>query len=207
MRRSARSSDDCATCSVRGARRGRSEPAPPAPHYPDRFDVLSVVNAQGEAHRAQSPAEWEPRRQHIRAALERVMGPFPNPAKRVALNPVVVKEVTLAGGLVRRLIAYQSDPTDRVHAYLFLPSNTSASAKRPAVLCLQQLLHGIGMISKEHLLTWNRKLHEIAIAVRRFAQKAQCITANARQGPQHVQRFRTPQRGIHEVVGLSCRGE
>ncbi|NBV21416.1 MAG: alpha/beta fold hydrolase [Proteobacteria bacterium] len=116
---------------------GRFEPAPPTPAYPDRFDLLRVVSPNGTAKSAQSPTEWEPRRHHIAAALERVMGPFPNPAKRVALDVRVLEEVKLEGGLVRRKLTYQSDATDRVAAYLFLPE-AALKARLPAVLCLQQ---------------------------------------------------------------------
>lgn len=65
------------------------------------------------------------------------MGPFPNPAKRVALDVKVLEEVKLEGGLLRRKLTYQSDATDRVAAYLFLPE-ASAKAKLPAILCLHQ---------------------------------------------------------------------
>lgn len=116
---------------------GRFEPALPSPGYPDRFDVLRVASASGIARNAQTPAEWEPRCRHIAAALERVMGPFPNPAKRAALDVKVLEEVKLEGGLLRRKLTYQSDATDRVAAYLFLPES-SAKAKLPTVLCLHQ---------------------------------------------------------------------
>ncbi|MFM8470091.1 MAG: alpha/beta hydrolase family protein, partial [Limisphaerales bacterium] len=116
---------------------GRFEPAPAAPRYADRFDVLRVIAPDGKASAAKAPAEWEPRRRHIAAALERVMGAFPNPAKRVALDVKVLEEVKLEGGLLRRKLTYQGDATDRVAAYLFLPE-ASAKAKLPAVLCLHQ---------------------------------------------------------------------
>ncbi|MST00934.1 MAG: DUF2920 family protein [Pedosphaera sp.] len=116
---------------------GRFEAAPPAPVYTNRFDLQRVLDSNGTARIAQSPAEWEPRRRHILAALERVMGPLPNPAKRVALDVQVLEEVKLDGGIVRRKLSYQSDATDRVAAYLFLPAAV-APAKLPAVLCLHQ---------------------------------------------------------------------
>ena len=117
---------------------GRFEPAPVAPAYADRFDVLSVKDSNGTPRVAKTAAEWAARRKHIQAALERVMGPFPNPAKRVALNPVVVNETKLEDGIVRRLVAYHTDATDRVHAYLFLPPESGVTTKRAAMLCLQQ---------------------------------------------------------------------
>ncbi len=66
------------------------------------------------------------------------MGPLPNPAKRVALDVRVLEETQLAGGITRRKISYQSDATDRVTAYLFLPPAADPPAKRPAILCLHQ---------------------------------------------------------------------
>ncbi len=114
---------------------GRFEPALSAPEYPDRFDLLRVRTHDGGDFAAKTPAAWEPRRRHIVAALERVMGPFPNPARRVSLDVKLLEEVKLEGGLRRRKLSFQSDATDRVAAYLFLPA---AKDKRPAVLCLQQ---------------------------------------------------------------------
>lgn len=116
---------------------GSFEPAPPAPTYNDHFDLLRIEEPGKASRVAQTTAEWQTRRRHIVAALERVMGPLPNPAKRVALDVQVLEEIQLGGGLVRRKLSYQSDATDRVLAYLFLPG-ASAKAKLPAVLCLQQ---------------------------------------------------------------------
>ena len=118
---------------------GRFVAATPAPVYTDRFDVLRVEEGNGSTPvaQAQSPAQWEPRRRHILAAMERVMGPLPNPARRVPLDIRVLEEVRLDAGLIRRKLTYQSDATDRVAAYLFLPP-TEANASRPAVLCLHQ---------------------------------------------------------------------
>lgn len=116
---------------------GRFEPRPPAPSYKDHFDVLRVTREQGDSFEARTSEDWEPRRQHIRAAMERVMGPLPNPARRVALDVKVLDEVTLDGGIVRRHLSYQSDATDRVAAYLLMPPSAS-NAKRPAMLCLHQ---------------------------------------------------------------------
>jgi len=120
------------------------EAAPTAPTYPDRFDVLSVISPDGTSRPAKTPAEWETRRRHIKAALERVMGPFPNPARKMALDVKVLEDVKLTDGLVRRKLSYQSDATDRVAAYLFLPAEAQRAGgagprrRLPAILCLQQ---------------------------------------------------------------------
>jgi len=120
---------------------GRFEPAPPAPEYLDHFDLLSVRDADGNRRAVASPADWETRRRHVVAALERVMGPLPNPARRGALDVVVHEETQFDGGIVRRKISYQSDATDRVAAYLFLPAaNGAKPLKRPAMLCLHPTL-------------------------------------------------------------------
>jgi dienelactone hydrolase len=74
------------------------------------------------------------------------MGPLPGPNFRVPLDVKVLEEVRLdgpGGGLLRRKLTYQSDPDDRVPAYLFLPAPSGAAAgataaRRPAVLCLHQ---------------------------------------------------------------------
>ncbi|MBM4002835.1 MAG: alpha/beta fold hydrolase [Planctomycetes bacterium] len=125
---------------------GRFEPARATPAYPDRFDLLTVDLDGGEGgghrRRARTAAEWQTRRRHIQAAMESVMGPFPNPARRVALDLKVIdaeelESVELPEGIERRKVSYRSDATGRVSAYLFLP-RTAVGAKRPAVLCLQQ---------------------------------------------------------------------
>ena len=119
---------------------GRFEAAAAVPNYPDHFDLLRVLdggNSGGAGVIAKSPEQWAARRRHIVAALERVMGPLPNPARRVALDVKVLEEVKLEGGLVRRKLSYQSDATDRVAAYLFLPEAATKS-KLPAILCLHQ---------------------------------------------------------------------
>ncbi len=116
---------------------GRFEPAASAPTYSDHFDLLSVIDANAKRQPIRNPDEWHVRRRHIVAALERVMGPLPNPARRVALDVRVLEETRLDGGIVRRKLSYQSDATDRVAAYLLLPAK-AAEGKCPAVLCLQQ---------------------------------------------------------------------
>ena len=117
---------------------GWSQDVPPAaPLYADHFDLLRIQDGRGGSRVATTPREWELRRQHIRAALELVMGPLPAAKSRVALDVQVLEETNLAGGLVRRKLSYQSDQTDRVAAFLFLPDAVKAM-RLPAMLCLQQ---------------------------------------------------------------------
>ena len=81
-------------------------------------------------------ADWEVRRRHVLANVQRVMGPFPSQLRRVPLDVKVIEEKRV-GNLIRRKLSFQSDPDDRVPAYLFLPA-TPPERKLPAVLCLHQ---------------------------------------------------------------------
>jgi len=122
---------------ARGFPVGRFEPAAPPPAYTNHFALLQVAGTDGGMFTAKSAGDWEARRRHTLAHMERVMGSLPNPATRVPLDVKVYEEVTLEGGLVRRKLSFQSDVSDRVAAYLFLPG-TDVGARMPAVLCLQQ---------------------------------------------------------------------
>jgi hypothetical protein len=74
-----------------------------------------------------------------RAAMERIMGPFPGAERR---GPVELRiEETVSGpGYVRQKVSYQSEPGARVPAYLLLPDAavTNRSRSFPAVLALHQ---------------------------------------------------------------------
>lgn len=107
------------------------------PEYPSHHDLSFVLGRDGEKQAIQSLADWAKRREHIVAHFQRVTGPLPSPLRRVPLDVKVVEEVQV-GKLIRRKLTYQSDPTDRVSAFLFLPVRDATATKRPAVLCLQQ---------------------------------------------------------------------
>ncbi len=115
---------------------GLSNPAPPIPEYPDHTDLTKVRDRAGVLRPIQSVADWQLRRQHVLASMERVMGALPGPVRRVPLDVKVLDEVKV-GTLLRRKITFQSDPDDRVPAYIFLPPN-EGKKKLPAVLCLHQ---------------------------------------------------------------------
>jgi dienelactone hydrolase len=111
------------------------------PRYPNHQDLGSVIDESGASRPIQTVADWEKRRAHVLAAMQSVMGPLPVEAKRVPLDVKVLEETTI-GTLTRRQIEYQTEPRDRVRAYLFLPSvdhpGKLATGKRAAVLCLHQ---------------------------------------------------------------------
>ena len=130
---------------------GRFVPHEPLPEYPNHQDLSFVLGRDGMKRDIKTLADSAERREHILRHFQRVTGPLPSPMRRVPLDVKVVEEIKV-GNLTRRKLTYQSDPTGRVSAYLFLPvaqaSRLSPSDKPssgepperrwPAMLCLQQ---------------------------------------------------------------------
>ncbi len=115
---------------------GRFEPQTPAVMKIDHVDLARLRAADGTSRVIQTPEDWAERRRQIRSNFERAAGPFPGPEFRVPLD-VEILETVPVGELTRIKLTYQSDPSDRVPAYLFLPSR-SAPGAGPCVLCLHQ---------------------------------------------------------------------
>ncbi|MFN0195739.1 MAG: alpha/beta hydrolase family protein [Planctomycetaceae bacterium] len=111
------------------------------PAYVEHQDLGYYLDANGKKQPIKTPADWEIRRQHIRANIEKVMGPLPRPEKPVPLDVKVLETVDV-GDLVRQKISYHTDSAERrVHAYLFYPSKEAATQKNiPAILCLHQTI-------------------------------------------------------------------
>jgi len=112
-----------------------------APTYTDHQDLTYYLDAKGERHPVKAPADWDVRRKHVLEAMQRVMGPLPGAAKRVPLDVKKVED-TLVGDVLRRKITFQSEPGDRVPAYVLIP--TRVAGKMPAVLCLHQTTRVLG---------------------------------------------------------------
>ena len=109
------------------------------PTYPEHQDLNYYLDAKAQKQPIKTVNDWKIRRGHILTNMQLVMGKLPGEAKRVPLDIKQLEEAKLVGGLVRRKISYQSEPDDRVHAYLFLPAGlTAAPTRRPAILCLHQ---------------------------------------------------------------------
>jgi len=103
-----------------------------APLYADRSNLLVYKDDEGNPHPVTTAAEWEKRRAHILLNMQLVMGPPPDPSRRVPLEVETLEEVPLPG--CRRLkITYAAEEGDRVPAYLFMPADLPAKA--PAMLC------------------------------------------------------------------------
>ncbi|MFN0055102.1 MAG: alpha/beta hydrolase family protein [Planctomycetales bacterium] len=104
--------------------------------YPEHQQLSYYLDSSGNRHPIQSVADWERRREHILQAMQVVMGPLPDPSKKVPLDIQTTAEVQV-GEVIRRKIHYATEKSDRVAAYLFLPARTGAD-KLPAILCLHQ---------------------------------------------------------------------
>lgn len=105
------------------------------PQYAERLDLTYYLDSAGRRQPIRSAADWEIRRRHVMAGLQAVMGKLPGKEKRAPLDVRIVSE-TIVGNLVRRKLTFQSEPGDRVAAYLLSPKERKP--QRPAVLCLHQ---------------------------------------------------------------------
>ncbi len=115
---------------------GRFEPRAPVPTYPEHQDLTYYLGRYGEHRAIASAADWAVRRAHIISALERVMGQLPGESFRLPLDVKILDEKK-DHKLIRRKLSFQSDPFDRVMAWMLIPAGESGR-KYPAVLCLHQ---------------------------------------------------------------------
>ena len=116
---------------------GRFEPDPAAAPYDEHQDLGYYRDRAGQRRNIRTADDWQIRRQHIRANLQRVLGTLPGESLRVPLDMRVLEE-TKDEKLLRRKISFQSDPFDRVTAWLLLPVTANRNERRPAMLCLHQ---------------------------------------------------------------------
>ena len=108
------------------------------PLYPDHQDLLYYLDAKGSKHPISKPADWEKRREHILANMQRAMGPVPDVNSKVPLQPVTLESASV-DGISRQKIKYQTEAGDVVHAFLFVP-HIRPGEKRAAILCLHQTI-------------------------------------------------------------------
>ncbi len=109
---------------------GRFIPNEPIPEFPKRLNLSQFKGVKILKH-------WNLSHEHILRGFQSATGPLPSPLRRVPLDVKVLEDVKV-GSLTRRKLSFQSDPTDRVTAFLFLPTAGMPATKRPAVLCLHQ---------------------------------------------------------------------
>jgi dienelactone hydrolase len=119
---------------------GRFVPKAAPANYRDHVHLDVALDSEGTSRPIRTVADWNERRRQIRSSFELVAGPLPKPEFRVPLD-IQIHETKTVDELMRIKLTYQSDPEDRVGAYLFLPKN-AALGKTPAVLCLHQTFAG-----------------------------------------------------------------
>jgi dienelactone hydrolase len=107
------------------------------PFYPDRMNLLVVVDEQGKTRPVATAAYWQRRCEHIRGNMELVMGPVPERWRGLPLDLRVIEEARLSR-CTRKRVTYRADPGDWVTAYLFVPNDLKG--KTPAMLCLHQTI-------------------------------------------------------------------
>ena len=117
--------------------------APPDHSGLNRTNLLFYQSPNGTIEPVRTPADWKKRRASILAAMQEVMGKLPGPEKRRPLNATVIEEID-CGVFVRRLVRYESEPAGTVPAYLLIPRDALAGARKaPAILGLHQT-HPLG---------------------------------------------------------------
>lgn len=110
--------------------------------------AMSPMNAASAATIAQTPppsipgtgAEWPARRKKIERAWLDLLGDFPT--EILPLDPVV-KEVAHEGGITRYHVSFQTQPDDRVTAWLLVP-DSARGKKTPAIIVIHSTTWGAG---------------------------------------------------------------
>jgi dienelactone hydrolase len=105
------------------------------PFYPDKARLLVYRDADGQEHPVRTADDWAKRRAHILANMQEVMGPLPDPSRKIPLAVEVTEEVK-TDRFIRKKLTFAAERGDRVPAYLFLP--VGQAGKVPALLCLHQ---------------------------------------------------------------------
>jgi dienelactone hydrolase len=115
-------------------------PAPPAfEPYPDHSQLL-VYRDGSELKSVANAKEFGQRRADILLAMEQVMGPLPNPFRRVPLD-VQIESEEQKDKYTQIKLTYAAEPGDRVPALLLVPNTLrdksgEVKAKAAAMLCL-----------------------------------------------------------------------
>lgn len=91
----------------------------------------------GRPRPVRTRADWRRRRAEIRRGFEAIAGPLPGRERRCPLN-FLIDEVSSHDGFSRCRVSYQTEPGQRVEAYLLIPHSTCHRGRCPAALCLHQ---------------------------------------------------------------------
>ena len=105
------------------------------PEYADHSKLMVYKDQTGKEKPVETPADWALRRAHILANVQAVMGPLPDPSRRVPLDVKILEEQP-TDEYTRIKLTFAAEPGDRVPAYLLIPNHIEDTA--PAMLCLHQ---------------------------------------------------------------------
>jgi len=109
----------------------------------DRDKLLFYLDSAGKVRPVTFIADWGKRRASILDAMQSIMGPLPKMDRRCPLEVKIEEEVD-CGSYVRRRITYQSEPGQRVPAFLLIPKHfvdpksKKKSVPVPGILSLHQ---------------------------------------------------------------------
>lgn len=123
------------------AKRMRYHPALPA--KPVVLREMDLHPAPGLWKQPITAQSWPAERQRIRAAVMKVLGPFPT--NQVPLATQVLGEED-CGSYVRRKVSLQVQPGDRMPAYVLVPKAVLAQPTKrvPAIICFYGTTSGAG---------------------------------------------------------------
>jgi Glucuronyl esterase, fungi len=94
-------------------------------------ELVDLLNVRGE--KITTSEQWEARRAATLKVLSQILGT--PPVEKPAVNPEVIEE-TSHEGYNRRKLTFQSQPGERIPAYLLIPKDNTE--RRPAVVCPHQ---------------------------------------------------------------------
>lgn len=97
----------------------------------DKAELIYLHEQDGKPLSTES--QWKARRESIRRLLDEFLGTPPR--SKPPLEPKILEETAL-DGYTRRKLSYQTEPGERVPAYLLIPKNLRGRA--PVVLCPHQ---------------------------------------------------------------------
>lgn len=104
------------------------------PFYADKLNIMQYADDSGAIQPVKSIPDWNIRRGHVLANMQRVMGAFPG-HERGDLAVEVIEEVDFPM-YTRKKITYQAEPGDRAPAYLLIPKKLTG--KTAGILALHQ---------------------------------------------------------------------
>ena len=119
----------------------RFEPELRPVKYHEHQDLTYFLDRESRRHEIETWGDWSMRRAHILDSLQLVMGKLPGATFRPLLDVKYIDRASVPTEEPwRHELTYQSDPFDRVTAYLFVPRGAEQKENRtaPAVLALHQ---------------------------------------------------------------------